>query len=161
MHTHPQYSTTLSVLKDPTIQMISQNAARFRTNVAYDIGGYDGIANQGENTEGKRLGQALGDKDVLVMGNHGLLTVGETIPMAYDRHYYFERAAETQVLAYQTGKPLSYLPDDVAKHTEEGIYAYVTKEVVAKHLNALRNVFMKEDPTFIDPKNSEYMEYVG
>uniref|UniRef100_A0A7M5XD56 Class II aldolase/adducin N-terminal domain-containing protein n=2 Tax=Clytia hemisphaerica TaxID=252671 RepID=A0A7M5XD56_9CNID len=138
-----------------------KNAARFRTNVAYDIGGYDGIANQGENTEGKRLGQALGDKDVLVMGNHGLLTVGETIPMAYDRHYYFERAAETQVLAYQTGKPLSYLPDDVAKRTEEGIYAYVTKEVVAKHLNALRNVFMKEDPTFIDPKNSEYMEYVG
>ena len=40
------------------------------------------------------------------MGNHGLLTVANTIGLAFDTSYYFERAAETQILAYQTGKPL-------------------------------------------------------
>jgi len=40
------------------------------------------------------------------MGNHGLLTTGKTVGAAYDTHYYFEKAAELQVLAYQTGKPL-------------------------------------------------------
>merc|ERR1711860_48703 len=99
--------------------MISQNACRFRSNVAYD-NGYEGIANQGENSEGDRLGKVLGDKNVLLMGNHGLLTVGRNIGRAYDLHYYFERAAETQILAYQTGKPLRYLSDKVVKDTENG-----------------------------------------
>ena len=42
----------------------------------------------------------------MVMGNHGLVTVGQSIGTAFDLHYYFEKAAETQVLAYHTGKPM-------------------------------------------------------
>lgn len=38
-----------------------------------------------------------GDKDVLLLANHGVLTVAPTISMAFDNLYYLERAALVQV----------------------------------------------------------------
>lgn len=38
-----------------------------------------------------------GEKDVLLMANHGVLTVAPTISMAFDNLYYLERAAMVQV----------------------------------------------------------------
>lgn len=40
------------------------------------------------------------------MGNHGLTTLGNSVAEAFDMNFYFEKAAQVQVLAYQTGKPL-------------------------------------------------------
>ena len=54
--------------------------------------------------EADRLGKIIGEKDVLLMGNHGTTTVGSSVALAFDLHYYFEVAAKIQVLAYQTGK---------------------------------------------------------
>lgn len=38
-----------------------------------------------------------GDKDILMMANHGVLTVAPTISMAFENLYYLERAAMVQV----------------------------------------------------------------
>lgn len=158
MHTHPKFATTLAVLKDPTVQMISQNATRFYNNVAYDDG-YEGLADQTVNNEGDRLGKAIGDKQVLLMENHGLVTADTTIGRAFDLHYYFERMAEVQIMAYQTGKPLSYMQEHVVKEMQPVWDAWQNGEV-DKHLKSLQDMFSKRDSSFIDPTKAEYMEYV-
>ena len=68
---------------------------RFHNKIAYDTE-FDGYGNN--VAEGRRLGSKLGkDKDVMVMGNHGMLTVGNNAAYAFDCIYYIERVALFQV----------------------------------------------------------------
>ena len=114
VHLHPAYATALSCLKDPTLYPVDQTSARFFNRVAID----DAYAGMADNkAEGERLAKILGEKKILMMGNHGLLTVGESAAEAFDAFYHFERAARTLMLAYGTGQPLSILNDEVAEQT--------------------------------------------
>ena len=54
---------------------------------------------------------------VMIMGNHGVLVLGDTVADTFNRLYYFERAAETYIRALQTGRTLRVMPDDVAEKT--------------------------------------------
>lgn len=81
-------------MKDPTIKLCHQTAMRFHGKVAYDyeFGGY------GDNEiEGRRLAETLGDKEILMMGNHGVLSTAPTVAEALDALYYLERLAMIQV----------------------------------------------------------------
>ena len=73
---------------------LSQNAMRFLDRIAYDKD-YDGFANATE--EGERLAKVLKDKDLLMMGQHGVMMVARRACDAFDELYYLERAAEIQV----------------------------------------------------------------
>ena len=52
-----------------------------------------------------------------MMGNHGLLSIGESAAAAFDAFYHFERAARTLMLAYGTRRKLNVLNDQVAEKT--------------------------------------------
>ena len=67
MHTHSDYVTALSCLKDPHILPIHQSSMRFVERVAY----YQEYDVPDVIDEGKKLGEALKDKDILIMGQHG------------------------------------------------------------------------------------------
>jgi len=56
---------------------------------------------------------------VLLLQNHGVLVVGETVARAWWDLYFFERAARVQVLAQSTGQPLAPMPDAVALRAAE------------------------------------------
>jgi ABC-type lipoprotein export system ATPase subunit len=73
-----------------------------------------------------RCASMLSDPKIttMVMGNHGVLVVGQTVAEAFNRLYYFERAAETYIRALQTGQPLRVLPDAVAEKTAQEWEAY-------------------------------------
>merc|ERR550519_1229236 len=143
MHAHPTHATILGVLKDSRIKMIHQNSTRFLHNVAYDDV-YGAIAND-ENTECDRMAKTLGDKEVLVMGHHGLLTVGQSVAVAFDLHYYFEQAAKVQILAYQTNQELREMSMEVVEKAFREIQA--TKHLYAEaHLNGIKNVLIDQDP---------------
>lgn len=83
-------------MKDPEPFKIglSQNSMRFLNKIAYDMQ-YDGFANVSD--EGERLAKVLGDKDLLLMGQHGVLAVAKRACDAFDNLYYLERAAQIQV----------------------------------------------------------------
>lgn len=117
LHLHPPYATAVAALADPTILPIDQNTARFFGEVAYDLE-FGGIADDTE--EGRRLATVLEDKNVLMMGNHGVTTVGQTVAEAFESMYYIERACQTLVLAYSTGRPLGVLDDDMAAKVAKG-----------------------------------------
>jgi ribulose-5-phosphate 4-epimerase/fuculose-1-phosphate aldolase len=114
LHTHMPYATALSMLQNPRLEMAVQSALGFYQDVAYDPD-YNGLAL--DVAEGERLARSLGDKSVLMMGNHGVLVVGNSIPQAFERLYFLERAAQAQVLALSTGRPLRLIPESVVKMT--------------------------------------------
>lgn len=147
VHTHPTYATTLTVLKDMKLKMYHQNSMRFVHNVAYDEH-YGAISND-ENAECDRIAQTLADKEVLLMGHHGLLTAAQSVAVAFDLHYYFEQAAKVQVLGYQTNREMKLMEPHVIEAGYWEIEA--SKHLYAEaHLNALKNVIIKQDPDFLN-----------
>ncbi|PRZ43297.1 class II aldolase/adducin family protein [Tritonibacter scottomollicae] len=134
LHAHSPYATALACLKDPTLVPIDNNTARFHGRTAYDLD-FGGIADAVE--EGERLADSLGDKSVLVMGNHGVTIVGETVAAAFEDLYFFEKAAQTLTLARSTGEPLAVLSDAVAQNTADGWIAY--RGMAHRHFDYLKS----------------------
>jgi ribulose-5-phosphate 4-epimerase/fuculose-1-phosphate aldolase len=63
--------------------------------------------------EKPRLVADLGRHHHLILKNHGLLTVGETVAEAFVRMYYLERSCEIQVRAQAGGGELTHVSKDV------------------------------------------------
>lgn len=145
LHLHPPYATALTALADPEIRPIEQNTARFFKRIAYD-NGFGGMANTEE--EGERLVRVLGNKSVMMMGNHGVLVAASTVAEAYDCIYYLERACQTQVLAYSTGKTLKIMSDTVAERTAQDWEDYADSAFV--HFNEMKKVLYSIDPSYAD-----------
>jgi ribulose-5-phosphate 4-epimerase/fuculose-1-phosphate aldolase len=114
LHTHMPYATALCMLENPRLEMAVQTAVGFYDDVAYDES-YNGLAH--DVAEGERMARALGDKSVLMLANHGVLVVGKTVPQAFERLYFLERAAQAQVLALSTGRPLRLISPSVIMKT--------------------------------------------
>lgn len=114
LHLHTPYATALSCLADPRIRAIDQTTARFHRRVVIDHH-YSGMADDAD--EGLRLARLLAQHPVLLMGNHGILVAGASVPEAFDTLYHLERACRTLMIAYGSGQPLRELPDDIAEQT--------------------------------------------
>ena len=115
MHVHSIHATVLASLADSRLPAIDQNTAMFFGRHVVD-GHYGGMAFE---EEGARCATMLSDPKMttMVMGNHGVLIIGQTVAEAFNRLYYFERAAETYIRALQTGQKLRILPDEIAEKT--------------------------------------------
>lgn len=115
LHVHSVHATVLASLADSRLPPIDQNTAMFFGRQLVDEG-YGGMAFE---SEGERCAIMLSDPKAktMIMGNHGVLVLGDTVADAFNRLYYFERAAETYIRALQTGRPLRVLSDEVAEKT--------------------------------------------
>ncbi|MEM9438448.1 MAG: class II aldolase and adducin N-terminal domain-containing protein [Pseudomonadota bacterium] len=140
MHVHSPYATALAALADSTLPPVDQNCATFYNRYVIDEE-YGGLAFE---EEGERCAQLFSDpkKKVMIMGNHGILIIGDTVAETFNRMYYFERAAMTYILALQTGRPLRILPDDVAEKTATELEDYPEQD--ARHLSELRAILDEE-----------------
>ncbi|WP_227010296.1 class II aldolase/adducin family protein [Pelagibius marinus] len=49
------------------------------------------------------MAEALGDKPIMLMGNHGVTCSVATVAEAFNHLYHFERAAKILMLAYVSG----------------------------------------------------------
>lgn len=142
LHVHPTYATVLATLADPTMPPIDQNTARWFKRVSYD-GDYGGLA---LGDEAERCAGHLGDHQILLMGNHGVMAVGETVAQAFDALYYFERSAQTLIMAYQTGKPLKVLSDEVAERAAQQMNA--PSDGPDRFLSELMAILDEEEPDY-------------
>jgi ribulose-5-phosphate 4-epimerase/fuculose-1-phosphate aldolase len=142
LHVHSRYATALSALKDTSIPPIDQNTMRFYNRVAVD-NGFDGM---GLGEEAERQSRLLGNKSVLMMGQHGVMTVGETVAKAFDDLYYFEKACETLMLALSSGRELNIASHEVAEKTAQQWEAY--PGAADKHFQALRAILDEEEPDY-------------
>lgn len=143
LHTHMPYATALTALADPTIKPVDQNSMRFFGRVAYDLE-YGGLALSLD--EGLRLARAIGEKSVLMMANHGVLVVAESIAKAFDELYYLEKACQTLVLAYSTGQALRLVPDDIAAKVAQDWAEY--QGFAEAHFAELKTILDAEEPDY-------------
>ncbi len=143
LHCHPRYATALATLRDPTMRPIDQNTARFFGKIAVDLG-YGGIADNAQ--EGQRIARALGNKSVLMMGNHGITITAPTIAEAFEDLYFYERAAETLMLAYASEQPLNVMSDELASRTAES-WGHYTDAAFA-HFEQLKEMLDDSDPSY-------------
>lgn len=145
LHCHPPHATALAALKDPAMPPIDMNTARFFGDLAIDPD-CGGIAD--DAAEGARIAAALGGCSTLLMANHGLTVTGATVAKAFERLYFFEKAAETVLLALGTGRPLAVMSDAVAAYTAEGWKSYAG--MADAHFEHLKSVLDREEPDYRD-----------
>jgi ribulose-5-phosphate 4-epimerase/fuculose-1-phosphate aldolase len=148
LHTHMPYATALCMLENPRLEMAGQSALGFYDDISYECD-YNGLAY--DQAEGERLARALGTKSVLMMRNHGVLVVGHSVPEAFERLYFLERAAQQQVLALSTGRALRLIPEPVVKATAAQFKsgsAVGGRERADLHFEALKRMLDRSSPGY-------------
>jgi ribulose-5-phosphate 4-epimerase/fuculose-1-phosphate aldolase len=99
LHTHTLNGVAVSAQKRGVLP-ISQQSIFVLASLAYHD--YEGVAVN--DAERPRLVRDLGDRNFFMLRNHGLLTVGPSIPDAFQLMYTFEAACAIQVRAQAGGE---------------------------------------------------------
>jgi len=142
MHLHTDYGIAVSAQKDGLLP-ISQQAMLALASLAYHD--YEGLALNDE--EKPRLVKDLGDKNHLILRNHGLLTVGRTAAEAFLAMFLLERACKIQILA-QAGGELVSIPDPVLRLVESQVKAVTVGQGAALTWPGLLRKLDRIDPSF-------------
>lgn len=108
MHLHTDCGIAVSAQKEGLLP-ISQQSLFVLASLGYHD--YEGLALNDE--EKPRLVADLGNKMFLILRNHGLLTVGETVADAFLSMFLLERACRIQILAQSGGSKLIPISDQI------------------------------------------------
>lgn len=112
LHLHTDCGVAVSAQKHGLLP-ITQNALSIREDLAYH--GYEGIALNLD--ERARLVADIGDKNMMILYNHGTLSVGRDCPEAFFRAFFLERACAMQVAALAGNSELIVPPPAVRELT--------------------------------------------
>jgi ribulose-5-phosphate 4-epimerase/fuculose-1-phosphate aldolase len=115
MHVHTRAGVAVSAQKCGVLP-ISQQSTFVLASLAYHD--YEGVAFRDD--EKPRLQADLGDRNFLMLRNHGLLTVGRTIADAFLSMYIFESACQIQVSA-QAGGELTPVHPQILNGVQQAI----------------------------------------
>lgn len=150
-HTHMPFASALTRLEDQHIKPIGQTELGTMMKTGYDEA-YDGPGL--DPAEGERLAAACGDNTVMLMANHGALTIGRSVAEAYDRLYYLERVAQVQLYAMWTGQPLKELPAPIVEKTyasyQGSSMRYGDKSNAEWHFAALKRILDRKEPDYAE-----------
>jgi ribulose-5-phosphate 4-epimerase/fuculose-1-phosphate aldolase len=108
LHTHTPNGVAVSTQRAGLLP-ISQHSLFVLGSVGYHD--FEGPAL--DEDEKPRLVADLGDNRCLILRNHGLLTVGETVAEAFVNMYYLEASCQIQVRAQSGGGELIPVPQEV------------------------------------------------
>lgn len=131
MHLHTPDGTAVSTSKERLLPL-NQTAQLVLPELAYHD--YEGVAL--DHDERPRLQQDLGDKNLMLLHNHGTLAVGKTCAEAFLRMYFLERACTMQVRTRMLGDHAMDHPTDplvIAKNaalTQSGGMAMLAQKLV-------------------------------
>ena len=108
MHLHTDHGIAVSA-QESGLLPVSQQALFVLASLGYHD--YEGLALNDE--EKPRLVADLGKKTFLILRNHGLLTVGQSVADAFLSMFLLERACRIQILAQSGGSKLVPIPDAI------------------------------------------------
>jgi ribulose-5-phosphate 4-epimerase/fuculose-1-phosphate aldolase len=111
-HSHSLYGkawSTLGRLIDPLTQ---DSAAFFEDHAVFAE--FSGVVL--DPSEGRKIAETLGTKKAVILQNHGILTVAQSVEGAVWRYLALENACQAQLLAEAAGTPRR-IPTDVARLT--------------------------------------------
>jgi len=108
VHTHTTAGMAVSSLKCGLLPL-TQTAMRLYKRLSY----HDFTGPERDPGEREKLAPDLGQKDVMILRNHGLLSVGPSIPEAFNRIYGLERSCQAQMAAMACNTELNLLSQEV------------------------------------------------
>ncbi|MDH2356490.1 ribulose-5-phosphate 4-epimerase/fuculose-1-phosphate aldolase [Bradyrhizobium sp. JR4.1] len=114
IHTHTLAGMAVAA-QEQGLLPLNQKSMCFYGGISYH--NYEGVAL--DLNERERLVRDLGDKDVMILKHHGLLTVGRTVSEAFLNMYLLEQSCRVQIAAMQGGHKIVLPSDRVAAHTAE------------------------------------------
>lgn len=125
LHTHTVAGMAIATMAEG-LQPWSQKATRYYKRLAYHD--FEGKAQ--DLDERARLVRDLGDRNYLVLRNHGLLVCAPTIPQAFKEMYAMEKACKTQLAIMAAGGEVIKLSENLLEHTAQQFEndAKVTRE---------------------------------
>jgi ribulose-5-phosphate 4-epimerase/fuculose-1-phosphate aldolase len=107
LHTHSRAGVAVSAQKEGLLP-ISQQSSLLLSSLAYHD--YEGLAVHDDERD--RLKADLSNNNYMILRNHGLLTVGCSVPDAFLAMYFLETSCQIQISA-QAGGTLSPVPQKV------------------------------------------------
>jgi len=147
IHLHTPHGQAVSAMKEGLLPH-TQTAMIAHHDVAYHD--HEGIADALDERE--RIVADLGEKNALILRNHGTLTVGSSVAEAFVRMYFLERACEAQVLMLSTGRAGLNDPPAEAVETVKAQARSPQARMIAEHVAwpALRRKLDRIDPGYRD-----------
>lgn len=149
LHTHTNAGMAVSSLKCGLLP-ITQTAMRWPRIAYHD---FEGVVV--DLDEQKRLVQNLGDCDVMILRNHGLLAVGRSVAEAFNNIYRLERACQTQLMAMAAGSELLIPPPEVVSRSNAQLALSPTPDAQGKRRAhgsmewpALKRMLDRRDPSY-------------
>lgn len=99
VHTHPPHASVLAMSGQPLV-VRHMDMMMFYDDVA-QLSEWPGVPIA--NEEGRIISDAIGDKNSILLANHGILTAGDTLEKAVFLAVHLEHAAELQLLGTASG----------------------------------------------------------
>ena len=147
MHTHSPAGMAVAALECGLLP-ISMDATLFHGQVGYHE--YEGaVVSEDEKA---RLVQDLGRNRALILRNHGLVTVGRTIPEAFLYLHRLETACKTQVDALAMNSALVHVPEEVCEKSLREIDAF------SQHVGDIGAVEFQAFMRMLDQMGAGYRE---
>jgi ribulose-5-phosphate 4-epimerase/fuculose-1-phosphate aldolase len=144
IHTHTLPGMAVSAMKCGILP-IAQSSMRF-LDIAYHD--YEGVALRLEERE--RLVQNLGNREAMVLRNHGLLTVGASIAECFNNMFRLERACELQVMTLSCNTELQMPPAEDTQYTNNLMLPGVRRRFGLLEWPALLRKLDRKDPSYRD-----------
>jgi ribulose-5-phosphate 4-epimerase/fuculose-1-phosphate aldolase len=120
-------------------------SALLNNHVAYHA--FEGITVMED--EKKRLVSNLGDKSLMILENHGLLSTGRSVAEAFVNLWGMERACEVQTLADSTGQPGIQISDAILAKSEHLAAIQSMGEPAGQlEFEAFKRLIEKIDPSY-------------
>lgn len=120
IHTHSRFGTAVATQKNGLLPA-TQKALTLMGWIGYHD--FEGAAL--DLDERPRIVNDLGEKKVLILRNHGLMSVGKTVGEAFVWMYRIETACRIQIDALSGGSELNAISDPTQEHTiAQGLKMY-------------------------------------
>jgi ribulose-5-phosphate 4-epimerase/fuculose-1-phosphate aldolase len=145
-HTHMPNATALAMIEGEPLAWAGQTALKFYGRVAVDEH-YNGLAL--DNQEGDRIAASMGQADIVFLKNHGVMVTAPSIAQAWDDVYYLERAAEVQLKAMSTGRPLKVIDPEILVRTARQM-SEEDAESARLHLESVKRILARHEADFAE-----------
>jgi ribulose-5-phosphate 4-epimerase/fuculose-1-phosphate aldolase len=144
IHTHTLAGMAVSAMKCGILP-IAQTSMRF-TDIAYHD--YEGVALRLDERE--RLVKTLGNREAMVLRNHGLLTVAPSIPECFNNMFRLERACQLQVMTLSCNTEIQLPPKEVVDYTRHQMNPGTRRRWGLLEWPALLRKLDRSDPSYRD-----------
>ena len=142
IHTHTWPGMAVSALKCGLLPL-AQTSMRF-VNISYHD--YQGVVL--DTAEQESLLRDMGDNNAMILRNHGLLTVGRTIPEAFNAMHRLELSCKLQLAAMACNTPLNEASDEVLQKTYMNYQPQTRRPYGVMEWPAMLRMLDRRDPSY-------------